>query len=57
MKKTYNDIAGLKSKSGMGFTWDDEHGMGVTEERRPEWEDLCKVREHLTCRLSMTSDH
>jgi len=30
--------------------------MGVTPERHPEWEDLCKVREHLTC-LSMTSDH
>ena len=30
--------------------------MGVTPERRPEWDDLCKVREHLTC-LSMTSDH
>ena len=57
MKKMYNDIAGLKSKSGMGFTWDNEHGMGVTEERYPEWEDLCKVREHLTCRLLMTSDH
>jgi hypothetical protein len=28
----------------------------VTPERLPEWEDLCKVREHLTC-LSMTSDH
>ena len=30
--------------------------MGVTPERRSEWEDLCKVREHLTC-LSMTPDH
>jgi hypothetical protein len=28
----------------------------VTQERLPEWEDLCKVREQLT-RLSMASDH
>ena len=30
--------------------------MGVTPERCQEWEDLCKVRQHLTC-LSITSDH
>jgi hypothetical protein len=30
--------------------------MGVTQERLPEWDDLCKVREQLTC-LSMASDH
>jgi hypothetical protein len=28
--------------------WDDVRGMGVTPETLPAWEELCKVREHLS---------
>jgi hypothetical protein len=41
MKKMYGVITTLKSKSG--FVWDNEKGMDVTQERRPEWDDLVKV--------------
>ncbi|KAH9960257.1 hypothetical protein BC827DRAFT_1133300 [Russula dissimulans] len=43
LKKSYNTISILKSKSG--FTWSDEHGMGVTEETQSEWDELVKVCE------------
>jgi hypothetical protein len=48
LKKSYNTVSILKSKSG--FTWSDEHGMGVTEEMQLEWDELVKV--HETCLVS-----
>ena len=56
MKLIYNDIVALKSKSGIGFAWNDENGMGVTPDGQAEWDSLYPVCEHLTRRL-MTFDH
>ena len=36
------------SKSRLGFTWTDEHSMGVTPEMQQQWDELCRVCMHLT---------
>jgi hypothetical protein len=43
-------------KSMLGFVWDDEKGMGVTQDRKLEWDELVKVCEHMSS-LSTMSNH
>jgi hypothetical protein len=46
MKKTYRQINTLKSKSG--FTWTNDHGMGVTDQTEEQWRVLVAVCGHMS---------
>ena len=49
----YIAITVLKSK--LGFIWDDENGMNMTQDKQWVWDDMVKVCEHLS-NLSMMSN-
>ena len=55
MKRTHKHITQLKSKSGIGFVWDDDKGMDVMPERQAEWDDLVRVRFLLSCQSMMSN--
>jgi hypothetical protein len=54
LKKTFEAVTQLKSKSG--FSWSDEKGMGVEDEKDPAWAALVEVCEPMSY-PSMVSDH
>ena len=55
IKKKYEDVVALKSKSGIKLVWSDEKGMDVTLDRQAEWDDLVRVRVPMSS-LSTMSD-
>ena len=54
MKRMHEHITQLKSKSRIGFVWNDDKGMDVMPERQAEWDDLVRVRFLLSCQSTMS---
>jgi hypothetical protein len=57
LKAIHNTINTLKSKSGLGFVWDDAVGMGMKEDddRKPQWDELVRVRERMSTLLMISN--
>jgi hypothetical protein len=53
LKKTFDTVTQLKLKSG--FSWTNEKGMGVEDEKDPAWAALVEVCERVSS-TSMTSN-